>query len=235
MPLLGALGTNSARSITSSGSFSGVTTRINLSSTTTPDTDDIGFTLVEADGSFQGSPAYYYVNSRSTAANRLRYRMNGNVLNNYENVLITFEYYYDSADNFATTLSTEHHHFRSNRSVVGGQSGRLLGRAADSASSNWDNSGGFTWTNTWHRVRVYHNRTSNTGTFTIAGYEAMNVPNMGSASSGPNYSASSELCFAQFYDSAASDNGISMRIGAVEVNAWDGAESAAPAFVGRFT
>ena len=206
-------------------------TVIPLINTTTPSSDQLSFTLIENDGSFGGSAGaeYYAINSRSTAANRLRYNFDGTGLNNFDNVAIQFEYYWLSVDNFGTTFHSNRTAWRTNRGVVGGQSGGHLSLASPTASSTWP-----TPANTWLPVEITHNRLTNTGYLKINGTKVIDVTSDQGAST--TYTSNEELCFAQFFNSNASDNGIDMRIGVVQVSGYNGdIENDIPAYNGRFT
>ena len=206
-------------------------TIIPLINTTTPSSDQLSFTLIENDGSFGGSAGaeYYAINSRGTSANRLRYNFDGTDLNNFDNVAIQFEYYWLSVDNFGTTFHSNRTAWRTNRSVVGGQSGGHLSLASPTASSTWP-----TPANTWLPVEITHNRVTNTGYLKINGTKVIDVTSDLGAST--TYTSNEELCFAQFFSSAAGDNGIDMRIGVIQVSGYNGdIENDIPAYNGRFT
>lgn len=206
-------------------------------------------TLQQNNGSIQGDKTYY-INSRDTASNRLMWYFPTAYLNNYQHISIQFEYKIISADGFATTFnindgnsvstySYQRVHWRSDRGVSGGQSSWLHGNESPTASSTWDDSGGFNWYNTWLPVEVYHNRTAPSAYIKIAGYKVFEVS--GGATLG-NYINRSVLdggvpsgvipfSWAQYQDSAASDNGIEMYMDAIDIVCWNGSYSDKPAYV----
>ena len=128
-----------------------------------------------------GSSAYYQIDSRTSTTNRLYWSANlsstGVNLNNYDNFQIEFEYYWIAGDNFKTTFTwtnsdnTIIDHFRTDRSVVGGQSGRWLNVNSPTASSTWN-----TPVNTWIRVVGYYSIANSSGYLKVGGNKEIEVP-----------------------------------------------------------
>lgn len=215
-------------------------TRFPLTGSLTPSQNDITPSLQQSSGSFvgSGSSAYYLIDSRTTSSNRLYWTFNfsGTGVNNRDHFRVEFEYYWDAGDNFKTTFawtkadnSGANGHFRTNRSVSGGQSGRWLGVNSPTASSTWN-----TPSSTWIRVIGHYNIANSSGYLKVGGTKEIEVP--GDGTFDQQTPGTAEIfTWGQFTHVASSDNGIRMRLGVIQLSAWDGNESAAPAFNGRFT
>tara|TARA_B100000902_G_C27144649_1_gene830465 strand:- start:32 stop:775 length:744 start_codon:yes stop_codon:yes gene_type:complete len=226
----------------SSGS-SALITRFNLTdSSLNPSTDVFSSNLLESDGSFQGSgqTQYYEIDSRTTASNRLAFEFDFSTagVTNYDHFAIQFEYYWDQGDSFKTTFAWQnndawsgnlHSHFRTQHNVSGGQSGRWMGKQSPTASSTWSQPA-----STWIPVVGYHDINNNTGYLQVNGTKEIDG-NTNEDVTYTYYSSADTISFAQFYGSAAGDNGIRMRLGVIQISCWNGLESDMPAFNGRFT
>jgi len=220
---------------------SALITRFELTdSSLNPSTDDFSSNLLESDGSFQGSgqTQYYEINSRSTATNRLAWEFDFSTagVSEYDHFAIQFEYYWDQGDNFKTTFAWQdnqawaanlHTHFRTQRNVTGGQSGRWMGRDSPTASDTWD-----TPAFNWIPVVGYHNIKDNTGYLMLNGNKEIEGSPVGTYNF---FSSADTISFAQFYGNAEGDNGIRMRLGVIQISCWNGLEADMPAFNGRFT
>ena len=104
-----------------------------------------------------------------------------------------------------------------------------MGRDSTTASSTWGQT-----SSTWISVVGYHNINNNTGYLKFNGTKR--IDGNTNADSTPTYYTSADtISFAQFVDDAASDNGIRMRLGVIQISCWNGQESDMPAFNGRFT
>lgn len=229
-------------SVSASGVTSGAGTYVNTNGVWSP-------TLAQDSGSIQADKTYY-INSRDTSTNRLMFYFPTAYLNTYEHISVQFEYKMVSRDNFATTFnindgntestySYQRVHWRSDRGVSGGQSSWLHNNESPTASSTWDDTGGFLWDNTWLPVEVYHNRLTPSAYLKIAGATVFSVS--GGQTLG-NYidrsvldgSISSGLIpfsWAQYQDSAAGDNGIEMYMDAIDIVCWNGTYANKPAWV----
>ena len=223
---------------------SALITRFELTeSSLNPSTDDFSSTLLESDGSFQGSgqTQYYEIDSRSTATNRLAWSFDFSSagVSNYDNFAIQFEYYWDAGDNFKTTFAWQdnqtwasnlHTHFRTQHSVSGGQSGRWMGSTSTTASNTWN-----TPASNWIPVVGYNNIKDNTGYLMFNGTKEIEGSTNSSGNTYNFFSSADTISFAQFYGDAQGDNGIRMRLGVIQISCWNGLETDMPAFNGRFT
>lgn len=228
-----------AASGNSASGFGGLTTRFEMTgSSLSASTDDFSSSLLQSSGAFggSGSSQYYQIDSRSTASNKLAWYFDLTSVPNYDHFMIQFEYYWDAGDNFKTTFAWQnntgypsgvHTHFRTQRPVAGGQSGRWMGVQSPTKSSTWSQP-----SSTWIPVVGYHNVNNNTG------YMKVNNNTVISGATGSSYSyysSADTISFGQFVGRHAGDNGIRMRVGVVQISCWNGLESDAPAFNGRFT
>ncbi len=236
-----ANGNVAASSSSPFSSFSGLLTRFNLTgSSLNPSTDDFSSSLLESDGSFGGSgqSQYYEIDSRTTAANRLAWEFDFSSVSSYDHFAIQFEYYWDAGDpNFKTTFAWQNNgtfaanlgsYFRTDR-ASSLYSGRWMGKDSTTASDTWGQT-----SSSWISVVGYHNINNNTGYLKFNGTKRIEG-STNADSTYTYYTSADTLSFAQFVDNAASDNGIRMRVGVIQISCWNGQESDMPAFNGRFT